>query len=82
MKHKKNLIALDKFINQALYSPKKGFYMKKNPFGSEGDFLTAPNISILFQKVIVQIAIISENNLVILGAVIKSPSSPKGFFFI
>ena len=39
----KNLIALDKFINQALYNPKKGFYMKKNPFGSKGDFLTSPN---------------------------------------
>ena len=52
MKHKKNLIALDKFINQALYSPKKGFYMKKNPFGSEGDFLTAPNISILFSEML------------------------------
>ena len=52
MKHKKNLIALDKFINQALYSPKKGFYMKKNPFGSKGDFLTSPNISILFSEML------------------------------
>ncbi len=48
----KNLITLDKFINQALYSPKKGFYMKKNPFGSEGDFLTSPNISILFSEML------------------------------
>jgi len=43
---------LDKFINQALYSPKKGFYMKKNPFGSKGDFLTSPNISILFSEML------------------------------
>ena len=35
---------------------------------------------ILFQKVIVQIAIISENNLVILGDVIKSPFHQKDFF--
>ncbi len=48
----KNLIALDKFINQALYNPKKGFYMKKNPFGDKGDFLTSPNISILFSEMI------------------------------
>ncbi len=48
----KNLIALDKFINQALYNPKKGFYMKKNPFGSKGDFLTSPNISILFSEML------------------------------
>ena len=48
----KNLIALDEFINQALYNPKKGFYMKKNPFGSKGDFLTSPNISILFSEML------------------------------
>ena len=52
MSLKKNLISLDEFINQALYSPKKGFYMKKNPFGSKGDFLTSPNISILFSEML------------------------------
>ena len=26
--------------------------MKKNPFGSKGDFITAPNISILFSEMI------------------------------
>ena len=34
------------------------------------------------QKLRIQIAIISENNLEIFGAVVKSPFSPKGFFFI
>ena len=48
----KKIIALDEFINQALYNPKKGFYMKKNPFGSKGDFLTSPNISILFSEML------------------------------
>ena len=48
----KNLISLDKFINQALYNSKKGFYMKKNPFGSKGDFVTSPNISILFSEML------------------------------
>jgi len=48
----KNLIPLDEFINQALYNPKKGFYMKKNPFGYKGDFLTSPNISILFSEML------------------------------
>jgi len=45
-------IPLDKFINLALYHPKKGFYMKKNPIGKKGDFITAPNISILFSEMI------------------------------
>jgi len=35
-----------------LYNKKKGFYMKKNPFGSKGDFITAPNISILFSEML------------------------------
>ena len=45
---KKNILTLDKFINEALYNKKSGYYMKKNPFGKSGDFITAPNISILF----------------------------------
>ncbi len=46
------LIALDEFINQALYNPKNGFYMKSNPFGNKGDFITAPNISRLFSEML------------------------------
>ena len=48
----KKLIALDEFINQALYDPKNGFYMKNNPFGKKGDFITSPNISILFSEML------------------------------
>ena len=83
-------LPLDQFIEFALYDKDKGYYMKKNPFGKEGDFITAPSSTklnffgdpILFQKVTTQIAIISEKSLVIFGAVIKSPSFPKGFFFM
>ena len=53
MKIKKdNLLSLDKFIEDSLYNKKYGYYMKKNPFGKEGDFITAPNISILFSEMI------------------------------
>ena len=48
----RNHISLDKFIDQALYNKKYGFYMKKNPFGKKGDYITAPNISILFSEMI------------------------------
>ena len=37
-------LSLDKFINFALYDKKHGYYMKKNPFGKKGDFITSPNI--------------------------------------
>ena len=53
MKLKKNYkISLDKFINLSLYDKKSGYYMKKNPFGKKGDFITAPNISRLFPEMI------------------------------
>ena len=53
MKNKKNyLVTLDKFIEESLYNKKYGYYMKKNPFGENGDFITAPNISILFSEMI------------------------------
>jgi len=53
MKNKKNeLLTLDKFIEESLYNKKHGYYMKKNPFGKNGDFITAPNISILFSEMI------------------------------
>ena len=45
-------IPLDKFIDKALYDKLKGYYTNSNPFGSEGDFITAPNISIMFSEMI------------------------------
>ena len=50
--NKKKFISLDKFIDKALYDKKNGYYMKKNPFGKNGDFITSPNISILFSEMI------------------------------
>ena len=53
MKLKKKLnLSLDKFINLSLYNKKFGYYMKKNPFGKKGDFITSPNISRLFSEMI------------------------------
>ncbi len=51
LKEKKS-IPLDRFINIALYDKKFGYYMKKNPFGKKGDFITAPLISNLFSEMI------------------------------
>ena len=49
---KNKLIPVDKFIERALYEPNKGYYNKKIPFGSKGDFVTAPTISNLFSEII------------------------------
>ena len=49
---KKKPIALDKFINTALYDKQHGYYIKKNPFGKKGDFITAPLISKLFGEML------------------------------
>jgi NADH dehydrogenase [ubiquinone] 1 alpha subcomplex assembly factor 7 len=45
-------LPLDEFIEWALYDKNSGYYMKKNPFGKEGDFITAPNITRLFSEII------------------------------
>ena len=52
MKTNKKDIPLDQFIDFALYDKVNGYYMKKNPFGKEGDFITAPNITRLFSEII------------------------------
>ncbi len=49
---KNHKISLDKFINYCLYDKKNGYYINKNPFRKNGDFLTAPNISRLFSEMI------------------------------
>ena len=49
---KKKTIPLDKFINISLYDKNFGFYMKKNPFGKNGDFITSPLVSNLFGEMI------------------------------
>ena len=51
LKEKKS-IPLDQFISIALYDKKFGYYMKNNPFGKEGDFITSPNISVLFSEML------------------------------
>ena len=45
------ILTMDKFINEA-FIIKKWYYMKKNPFGEKGDYITSPNISILFSEMI------------------------------
>ena len=48
----KKLIPVDEFVETALYEPNIGYYTKKIPFGSQGDFITAPTISNLFSEII------------------------------
>lgn len=43
---------LGAFTSMALCHPEHGYYMKGDPFGAEGDFTTAPEISQMFGEVI------------------------------
>ena len=64
MKIKKNdVLTVDKYIYEALYNRKSGYYMKGNPFGKSGDYITAPNISILFSEMIAIWIILFWENL-------------------
>ena len=49
---KNTLLCIDKYIEEALYNKKFGYYMNKDPFGEKGDFTTSPNFSILFSEMI------------------------------
>ena len=49
---KKKAISLDLYLEKVLYDKNFGYYQKKNPFGSKGDYVTAPNISNLFCEMI------------------------------
>ena len=50
--NEKQFISVKNFINLALYHPEFGYYNNKNPFGMGGDFVTAPQISSLFNEMI------------------------------
>ncbi len=45
-------IPVDRFMSIALYNKKFGYYMKKNPFGKKGDFITSPHVSNFFGEMI------------------------------
>lgn len=47
-----NLKTLDRYIYEALYDKKIGYYTNNVPFGKKGDFITSPYISILFSEMI------------------------------
>ena len=49
---KNKYISLDSFIDKILYDKKVGYYMRKDPFGEKGDFITAPNITRLFSEIV------------------------------
>jgi len=49
---KEKSLPVDKFFKNVLYDKKNGYYSTKQPFGKEGDFITAPKISNIFSEII------------------------------
>ena len=49
---KKGRISISKFMEISLSDPNEGYYIKQNPLGSDGDFITSPDISQIFGEVI------------------------------
>jgi len=69
-------LPLDIFFSKILYDDQLGYYNSKNPFGKKGDYITAPQISNLFNEIVAiwviafwsQIGRPKKFNLIELGA--------------
>ena len=49
---KKKILAVDDYFEQVMYNKKFGYYIKKNPLGKKGDFITSPLVSNIFSEMI------------------------------
>jgi len=45
-------ISVAEFMAEALGHPIHGYYQRRDPFGSAGDFITAPEVSQMFGEMI------------------------------
>ncbi len=49
---KRGGLSVDEYMRLALSHPEHGYYIKQDPFGATGDFITAPEISQIFGEII------------------------------
>ena len=80
-------ISVAQYMTLALHDAEGGYYATRDPFGREGDFITAPEISQMFGELLGAWCAqawphhrpsISPNIWLISGAVMKSPFTPNG----
>ena len=71
-----SVLTVDKFIDEALYNKKSGYYFNKNPLGKSGDFITAPKVSPIFSEII---TILSKVQIV--NILVKDKSDKKIVIF-
>jgi len=45
-------ISIAQYMTMALHDPQYGYYVTRDPFGQQGDFITAPEISQMFGEIL------------------------------
>ncbi len=72
---------ISKFISDALFDEKSGYYRIKKPIGKNGDFITSPEISQVFGELLAAFLLSSTSNFSGIFSLVEAGSGNATLFF-